>query len=117
MIAWPSPVAASHKRAGCSLCRNGLAPYNLTTMSLRRDDIFDRSVRQQIAVNRARTPTQRLLAVCGMLDAVRAMAPRTPQAADRRLAARVRREHEREQFRVQCRRWAAAERASSPAGL
>jgi hypothetical protein len=79
--------------------------------------MFDESIREQIAVNRRRTETERLLAVCDMLDALRAMAPRTPEAAERRLRALAVREKEREQFRAQCRRWAAAERASSPAGL
>jgi hypothetical protein len=82
-----------------------------------RDAIFERSILQQIAVNRARTPTERLLAMCDMLDALRAMAPRTPAAAERRLRALAAREQEREQFRAQCRRWAAAERASTPASL
>jgi len=79
--------------------------------------IFRRSILQQIAVNRARTPTQRLVAMCEMLDAVRAMAPRTPAAAARRLRALAARQQEREQFRAQCRRWAAAQRANSPASV
>ncbi len=79
--------------------------------------MFDQSIRQQIEVNLARTPTQRFLALCDMLDAVRAMAPRTAQAAGQRLRALAAREKEREEFRAQFRRWAAAERASSPAGL
>jgi hypothetical protein len=84
----------------------------------RSDDAkFERSIFQQIALNRARTPTERLVAMCEMLDAVRAMAPRTPAAAARRLRVLAAREQEREQFRAQCRRWAAAERASSPASL
>ena len=81
------------------------------------DAIFQRSILQQIAVNRARTPTERLLAMCEMLDALRALAPRTPAAAARRLRALAAHEQEREQFRAQCRRWAAAQRASSPASL
>ena len=79
--------------------------------------MFERSVREQIAINRARTPTDRLLALCDMLDAIRAMAPRSPEAAERRLRALAVREQEREQFRARCRRWAAAERTSPPAGL
>jgi len=86
-------------------------------MSLPPQAIFEQSIREQIAINRARTPTQRLLAMCDMLDAIRAMAPRTPQAAQQRLRALAAREQQREQFRDQCRRWAAAQRASSPAGL
>jgi hypothetical protein len=82
-----------------------------------QDAMFERSILQQIALNRARTPTERLVAMCDMLDAVRAMAPRTPAAAERRLRALAIREQEREQFRAQCRRWAAAQRASSPASL
>jgi hypothetical protein len=84
-------------------------------MTLPAGAMFERSVREQIAINLARTPTQRLLAMCDMLDAVRAMAPRTAEAAERRLRALAAREQEREQFRAQCRRWAAAQRASSPA--
>jgi hypothetical protein len=81
------------------------------------DAIFERSVREQIEINRARTPTERLQALCDMLDAIRAMAPRTPEAAERRLRAIAIRDQEREQFRAQHRRWAAAERADSPRGL
>ena len=86
-------------------------------MPLPPQSIFERSVREQIAANRARTPTERFLALCDMLDAMRAMAPRTPEAAQRRLRALAVREQEREQFHAQCRRWAAAERASSSAGV
>jgi hypothetical protein len=43
--------------------------------------LFDRSIREQ----RARTPTQRFLALCELLDVARAMVPRGPEARARRL--------------------------------
>ena len=35
---------------------------------------FKRSIARQIEINRARTPTERFLALCDLLDAARAMA-------------------------------------------
>ena len=60
--------------------------------------LFDRSVRRQISLNKARTPTARFRALCELLDAVRAMAPDDPEARERRcrlLAARQRSEERR----------------------
>ena len=75
-----------------------------------RDDLFDESIRQQIELNRARTPTERFQALCDLLDAAREMAPRDPASCERRRRALQAREREREQFREQCRRWVAAQR-------
>jgi len=79
-------------------------------------DRFERSIREQIAVNQARTPTERFLALCDLLDAVRAMAPDTPEARDRRRRAWEARQREREQWRAQC-RLLAARQSDSPEGV
>jgi len=69
---------------------------------------FERSIREQIAVNQARTPTERFLALCELLDTVRAMAPTGPEARERRLRVRAVREREREKLRAHFRRIIAA---------
>ena len=74
--------------------------------------IFERSVREQIALNRARTPTERFQALCDLLDTVRAMAPNDPEARQRRLRALAAREQEREQFRDHLKRLIAARPSS-----
>lgn len=78
------------------------------------DAAFERSIRQQIEINRARTPTQRFLAMCDLLDVARAMAPKGPEARQRRLRARALRERDREQLRAELRRLIAAQRADDP---
>ena len=74
------------------------------------DSRYDQSIRRQIEINQARTPTQRFQALCDLLDAVREMAPRDPASCERRRRALQAREREKEQFREQCRRWASAQR-------
>jgi hypothetical protein len=78
---------------------------------------FERSIREQIALNRARTPTQRFLALCDLLDAARAMAPRGPEARARRLRALAARQLERERWRAEIRRLAAAQQFDVDAGV
>ena len=80
------------------------------------DPAFDRAVREQIAANRARTPTERFLALCDLLDVVHAMAPRDPAAQERRRRALAAREREREQWRAEFRQFLAAQRADTPPG-
>ena len=63
------------------------------------------------ALNRSRTPTQTFLALCDLLDAVRAMAPNVPAARERRLRAKAVREREREQWRAECKRLIASQRS------
>jgi hypothetical protein len=79
------------------------------------NDIFDRSIAEQIAINRARTPTGRLQALCDLLDAIRAMAPQGEEARQRRCRALKARQAERERFSAECRRLLAAQRSESPA--
>jgi hypothetical protein len=79
-----------------------------------RDDVFQASVRQQIALNRARTPTQRFEAFFELLEVARAMAPRDGAARQRRLRAAQARQHDREQWRVTCRRFLTTQRADVP---
>jgi hypothetical protein len=80
-------------------------------------DGFEQSIQRQIALNRSRTPTERFLALCDLLDAARALAPTGPEARERRLRAKAVRDLEREQWRAECRRLAAAERAGAPQGI
>jgi hypothetical protein len=75
--------------------------------------IFDRSIARQIAINRARTPTERLEALCDLLDAARALAPRTEEAAERRRRALEARQAEREKLRATWGRLLSAERAKT----
>jgi hypothetical protein len=79
--------------------------------------IFDRSILEQIALNQARTPTQRMQALCDLLDAARAMAPKDPESRARRVRAQTAREQNREQLRAQLRRLIAAQRADAPERL
>jgi hypothetical protein len=75
------------------------------------DEAFDRSIKQQLVTNAARTPTERMQALCDLLDAVRAMAPQDERSKERRkLAMRVR-QREREEWHAECRRLFAAQRA------
>lgn len=78
---------------------------------------FERTIRDQIALNRARTPTQRFQALCDLLDAARAMAPRDDAARKRRLRALAARQVEREQWRARYRQLAAAQRSDADPGV
>ncbi|HZK80923.1 MAG TPA: hypothetical protein VFC46_07645 [Humisphaera sp.] len=62
-------------------------------------------------MNRSRTPTQRFLALCDLLDTARDMAPTDAAACERRLRVKAARQQEREQWRAQYRRLFAANRA------
>ena len=78
---------------------------------------FERSIHRQISLNRARTATERLNALCDLLDAARAMAPRGPDARQRRHRALAARERDREQSRARIRQLLAAHRADVPTGV
>lgn len=80
------------------------------------DSGFKKSILRQIAINRARTPTERFLALCDLLDAARAMAPMDPAAQERRARVKAAREQERELWRAEYRRLFAANRTDSPSG-
>ena len=82
-----------------------------------RDADFEQSVGRQIALNQARTPSERLTALCELLDAVRAMAPAGEEARERRMRALSARRLEREQWRAQCRRLLTAQRTDPRAGI
>jgi hypothetical protein len=72
------------------------------------DPKFRRSVLEQIAINQARTPTERFRALCRLLDAARAMAPKDEAARERRRRALIAREKDKEKWREQCRRYLAS---------
>lgn len=82
-----------------------------------RNDTFKASIGRQISLNKARTPSDRLAALCDLLDAVRAMAPRSPVACQRRQRALVARKRYREQLRAQFRRILATRRADAASGI
>lgn len=81
------------------------------------NNAFERSIRRQIELNRTRTPTERFMALCDLLDAARAMAPDGPEARERRRRALAARQREREQCRGDLRRYIAARRADAPPGV
>lgn len=78
---------------------------------------FQKSIRRQIAVNRARTPTERFQAMCDLIDAARAMAPNDPAAIERRMRAKAARQQEKERWRAEFRRLFAANRTDDTAGI
>ena len=80
-----------------------------------RNDTFVRSIDRQISLNRARTPSERLLALCALLDAARAMVPRGPDARVRCHRALRARERSREQLRANLRQLIAAARTNASA--
>lgn len=82
-----------------------------------RNDTFKASIGRQISLNKARTPTDRLAALCDLLDAVRAMAPRNPAACQRRRRALIAREQNREQLCAHFRRILATRRADAASGI
>ena len=75
--------------------------------------LFDESILRQIAINRSRTPTERFLALCELLEAARAMAPTDAAARERQQRVQAAREQEREQWRAEYRRLFAANRGDS----
>jgi hypothetical protein len=79
--------------------------------------IFLRGVREQFEINRARTPTQRMLALGELLDAARAMAPQTAEAREARRRALAGRGREREELRAFCRRHIALQRGEPSSGV
>jgi hypothetical protein len=81
------------------------------------DSSFDESIRRQIAINQARTPTERFEALCDLLDATRAMAPRDAASVERRMRALAVRQREREAWRERLRQIVAAQRAEPPTGV
>ncbi len=80
-------------------------------------DTFEGSIGRQISLNRARSPTERFTALCDLLDAVRAMAPRDPAACQRRRRALAARELDREQLRAHFRQILATRRADAAEGV
>ncbi len=81
------------------------------------NDLFRESIGHQISLNSARTPTGRFIALCDLLDAVRAMAPRDPASCERRRRALVARERNREQWCAHVRRILAARRTDPGSGI
>ena len=78
---------------------------------------FERSTREQIAINRARTPTERMQALCDLLDAARAMAPMDPESIARRRRVYEARQKLREKWRDEYRRFVAAYRNDAAEGV
>jgi hypothetical protein len=78
---------------------------------------FARSIREQIAQNQLRTPSQRFDALCDLLEVARAMAPDDPEARARRRRALAARQHDREHWREQFRRLLASQRTNASTGV
>ncbi len=78
--------------------------------------MFQRSIEQQIALNRSRTPSQRLESLCDLLDFARSIAPVGVKAEQRRQRAESARQFNREQWRVRCRQFLATQRANPETG-
>jgi hypothetical protein len=74
---------------------------------------FQRSVDRQISLHQSRTPTERFCALCDLLDFARDMAPSDDAARERRARALASRQHDREQWREQCRRFIATEKVDA----
>ena len=74
------------------------------------EEAFRKSVRRQIEINRARTPTERFEAFLELMETAWAMAPMDDEAVERRRRVEERRGREREALREFCRRLAEAER-------
>jgi len=72
---------------------------------------FNKSVLRQIEIKRARTPTERFLALCDLPDAERALAATNPVARERQARERAARLREKEEWRAEYRRLFAANRA------
>jgi hypothetical protein len=75
---------------------------------------FRNSIAEQIAINQARTPTQRMDALCALLDEARAMAPQDEESRRRRLRVAAARRREREARHAEYRRLFAARRPILP---
>jgi hypothetical protein len=86
-------------------------------MSLPDPSIFQRSIQEQIRINQARTPTERFQALLDLLEVAREMAPKGPEARERRLRALAAREREREKFRAELRRLIASQPSDAPPGV
>lgn len=76
-------------------------------------EAFQRSIKRQIALNQARTPSERLNALCELLDAARSMAPTGPDAQRRRRLANEAALRDKEQWRERCRQFLAAKRTDA----
>ena len=82
-----------------------------------KSDAFRRSIRRQIELHQARSPTDRFLALCDLLDFLRATAPSDEAARQRRLRVLAARQRERERFRETLRRLIATGRTDASTGV
>ena len=78
---------------------------------------FNRTMREQVAANRARTPAERFRALWDLLDSAAALAPTGERGLRQRARALALRDREREQMRAHLRQLIATGRAASPPGL
>ena len=65
---------------------------------------YQASILQQIRQNQARSSDERFNAMCDLIDAAWSLAPKNPDAHERRLRLQRQREREREQLREFCRK-------------
>lgn len=78
---------------------------------------FERSVREQIAINRARTPTERMQAFWDLMDSAAALAPGGERGRMLRARSAALRERDRELMRDHFRHLLATGFAAPPPGL
>jgi len=78
---------------------------------------FDKAILRQIEVNQARTPTERFLALCDLLDLAREMAPKDAESVARRRRAIAARERDREAWRARYRQFIAQWRQDASTGI
>lgn len=74
---------------------------------------FQKSIRRQIALNRSRTPTERFLALCDLLEAARQMAPMDPASCERRRRVEAARQKERERWHAEYKQFIAAHQSGA----
>jgi len=74
---------------------------------------FNEAIRGQIAANLARTPSDRFMSLCELLDLAREMAPRDPISQERRSRALRARSLQQEQRHADFRRFIATQRANA----
>jgi hypothetical protein len=115
-LARPCSIAKRNSATAGTRDNPSAMHVELPEMELNRD-MFQRSVNEQIAINQARTPTQRFQALCDLLDFARAMAPKGPEAQARRRLALAAREREKDKLREFLRRHIARQRSDDSTGV
>lgn len=80
-------------------------------------EFFDKrlSIREKVAINQQRTPTERFLAMCDLMDFIRATARMDPKSIERRRRKRLARDEQRKRDHAAIRAIVARTRAEASA--